>query len=167
MDETLLEFVSQNPMASTARRPKQGVALMEGRVGKIFFARLREDEDLAESIKRNAEESRVKAGIFMLIGALKCAVLGCYREGEYITTKLEGPLEVASCTGNIAVDEKGQTAIHAHMVVSNEKCQAFGGHLMKGCHVGPTAELVIIEAAGIDLRRRYDEKTKLKLLKLR
>ena len=121
---------------------------------------------MAESIKKNADESGVKAGIFMLIGALKCAVLGCYKEGGYVTTRLDGPLEVASCMGNVAVDEKGETIVHAHIVVSNEKGEAYGGHLMKGCRVGPTAELVVVEAAGVHLQRRYDEKTKLKLLKL-
>jgi predicted DNA-binding protein with PD1-like motif len=68
--------------------------------------------------------------------------------------------------GNIAVDEKGETIIHAHIVVSNEKGEAFGGHLMKDCLVGPTAELVIIEATGVNLQRALDQKTKLKLLKL-
>ena len=139
---------------------------MEGHCGKLFFSRLQEDDDVAESIKKNVDESGVKAGIFMLIGALKCAMLGCYKEGEYITKRLEGPLEVASCMGNVAVDERGETIIHGHIVVSNEKCEAFGGHLMKGCRVGPTAELVVIEAAGTQLQRRYHEKTKLKLLRL-
>jgi predicted DNA-binding protein with PD1-like motif len=79
---------------------------------------------------------------------------------------MPGPLEIASCMGNIALDEEGRTVVHAHLVVSNEKGQAFGGHLMKDCHVGATAELVIGEAVGVDLRRIFDEKTKLKLLKL-
>jgi hypothetical protein len=68
--------------------------------------------------------------------------------------------------GNIAVDEKGETIVHAHIVVSNEKGEAFGGHLMKDCLVGPTAELVLIEAAGLKLQRAFDQKTNLKLLKL-
>ncbi|MGD0495855.1 MAG: DUF296 domain-containing protein [Candidatus Bathyarchaeia archaeon] len=139
---------------------------MQGHCGKLFFSRLQEDDDVAESIRKNADESGVKAGIFMLIGALKCAVLGCYKEGGYVTTRLDGPLEVAPCMGNVAVDEKGETIVHAHIVVSNEKGEAYGGHLMKGCHVGPTAELVVVEAAGVHLQRKYDEKTKLKLLKL-
>jgi len=108
----------------------------------------------------------VKAGIFMLIGALKRAELGCYKEGDYVTTRYDGPLEVASCTGNIALDEKGETIVHAHIVISKENGQAYGGHLMKGCVVGPTAELVILEAKGIELQRRYDQKTKLRLLEL-
>jgi predicted DNA-binding protein with PD1-like motif len=50
--------------------------------------------------------------------------------------------------------------------VSNEKGEAFGGHLMKGSHVGPTAELMMLEASDMILQRALDEKTKLKLLKL-
>lgn len=99
-----------------------------------------------------------------MIGALKQVVLGCYRDGEYVTTQRKGHLEIASCMGNIALDEKGETIVHAHIVVSNEKCETVGGHLMEGSSVGPTAELVIIEAAGIELRKVFDEKTKLKLL---
>jgi predicted DNA-binding protein with PD1-like motif len=142
------------------------VVLLEGHCGKLFFARLQEDDDVAESVKKKAEDSGVKAGMFMLIGALKCAELGCYKEGEYVTTRLDGPLEVASCMGNIAIDEKGGTIVHGHIVISNENGEAYGGHLMRGCLVGPTAELVVVEAAGVGLQRRYDEKTKLKLLKL-
>ena len=141
--------------------------MLNGHVGRICFSRLLEDEDLAESIKRRAEQSGLKAGVFVLIGTLKHAVLGYYKEGEYKTMRLEGPLEIASCTGNIAVDEQGELIIHAHVVVSNEKGEAFGGHLMKGSSVGATAELVIIEASGINLQRAFDEGTKLKLLKLR
>jgi predicted DNA-binding protein with PD1-like motif len=141
--------------------------MLNGHVGRICFSRLLEDEDLAESIKRRAEQSGLKAGVFILIGTLKHTVLGYYKEGEYKTMRLEGPLEIASCTGNIAVDEQGELIIHAHVVVSNEKGEAFGGHLMKGSSVGATAELVIIEASGINLQRAFDEGTKLKLLKLR
>jgi hypothetical protein len=141
--------------------------MLNGQVGRICFSRLLEDEDLVESIRERAEQSGLKAGVFILIGTLKHTVLGYYKEGEYKTNRLEGPLEIASCTGNIAVDEQGELIIHAHVVVSNEKGEAFGGHLMKGSSVGATAELVIIEASGINLQRAFDEGTKLKLLKLR
>lgn len=141
--------------------------MLEGHVGRICFSRLLEDEDLAESIRKRAEQSSIKAGVFILIGTLKHTVLGYYKEGEYKTMRLEGPLEIASCTGNIAVDEQGEVIIHAHLVVSDDKGEAFGGHLMKGSDVGATAELVIIEASGINLKREFDEPTRLKLLKLR
>jgi predicted DNA-binding protein with PD1-like motif len=137
-----------------------------GQVGKVVFSRLLENEDLAESIKNVAKKSGIRAGIFMLIGNLKHVILGYYKEGRYQNMQLDGPLEIVSCTGNIAVDEKGETIVHAHIVVSNEKGEALGGHLMSDSIVDATAELVIIEASGIALQRVFDEKTKLRLLKL-
>jgi predicted DNA-binding protein with PD1-like motif len=140
--------------------------VLEGKTGRILFFRLFEGEDLAEAIKKRVEESGIKAGFFLLIGSLKDAVLGYYKEGQYKAIHLEGPLEIASCMGNIAVDEKGEFVVHAHVVVSNEKGEAFGGHLMKDSHVGATAELVMVEAEGVCLQRALDEKTGLKLWKL-
>jgi predicted DNA-binding protein with PD1-like motif len=140
--------------------------MLNGKVGRIVFSRLLEDEDLAESVKRQAEMNGIRAGFFIVIGTVKHAVLGYYKEGKYETIRLEGPLEIASCTGNVAVDEEGEVVIHAHVVVSNEKGEAFGGHLMKDSHVGATAELVMVEVAGMEVQRVFDEKTKLKLWKL-
>lgn len=137
-----------------------------GKTGKIVFSRFLEGEELAESIKRQAEINRVRAGYFIIIGSLKRVALGYYKDGKYETIRLKGPLEVASCTGNIVVDEKGEIVVHAHIVVSNEKCEAFGGHLMKGSKVGATAESVMVEAKGVDIQKVYDEKTKLRLWKL-
>jgi hypothetical protein len=140
--------------------------MLKGQVGRICFSRIFEDEDLAEAIKKRVEQDGVKAGVFLLIGTLKEAMLGYYKEGQYSPIRLDGPLEIASCMGNIAVDEKGEVIIHAHLVVSNEKGQAFGGHLMKDSHVGATAELVVIEGLNVNLQRVLDEKTKLRLWKL-
>lgn len=140
--------------------------MVNGKVGKIVFSRLLEDEDLAESVRKQAETNGIRAGCFILVGSLKHAALGYCREGKYETIHLKGPLEIASCTGNMAVDEKGEVVIHAHVVVSNAKGEAFGGHLMKGSQVGATAELVMIEAVGVEIQKVFDEKTKLKLWKL-
>jgi predicted DNA-binding protein with PD1-like motif len=140
--------------------------MFKGDAGRVIFSRIMEGEDLFDAIKSRVENNGVKAGVFLVIGTLKWATLGYYRDGEYTYIRLEHPLEIASCTGNIAVDESGETVIHAHIVVSNDKGEAFGGHLMKGSPVGATAELTIIEVLGVNLQRAYDEKTKLKLLKL-
>lgn len=135
-------------------------------LGKSVSPRIFEDEDLAEAIRKRVEESDVKAGVFFLIGTLKRAVLGYYEEGVYRPIELEDSLEIASCMGNIAVNEKHEIVVHAHIVVSNEKSEAFGGHLLKGSVVGATAELVIVEGVGVKIQRAFDEKTKLNLWKL-
>ena len=140
--------------------------MLKGQIGRICFSRIFEGEDLADAVKRRVEESGIKAGIFVLIGSLKNVIIGYYKEGQYMSIELDGPLEIASCMGNIAVDEKGEIMIHPHIVVANEKGEAFGGHLMKGSIVGATAELVIIEASGVNLLRAFGEKTSLNLWKL-
>lgn len=140
--------------------------MVEGKIGKVCFSRIMEGEDLAEAIKKRVEESGVKAGVFIVIGSLTNAVLGYYKEGKYESISMRGPLEIASCTGNVSVDEKGEMMIHAHVVVTNEEGKAFGGHLMSESFVGATAELVMIEGLGVNLQRAFDEKTKLKLWKL-
>jgi predicted DNA-binding protein with PD1-like motif len=145
---------------------KRLTVMAVGQVGRICIFRLLEDEDLLEAIEDRIKENSIKAGTFTLIGALKNVVMGCYKNGEYVYTRLNDHMEIASCMGNIAVDDKSDIIIHSHLVVSNEKGEAFGGHLMKGSHVGPTAELMILEASGMVLQRALDEKTKLKLLKL-
>jgi len=143
-----------------------GRGSMEGRVGRVCFFRLLEDEDLLVGIQERMNRSGVKAGYFMAIGALKSAVLGLYHAGEYKYIRVNGPLELASCMGNVAINESGETVIHAHVVVSDEKGAAFGGHLMKECIVSPTAELTVAEALDVNLVRAFDDKTKLNLLKL-
>jgi predicted DNA-binding protein with PD1-like motif len=138
----------------------------KGKIGTIIIARLNEDEDLFDGIKKRVQESGVKAGAIFAIGALKQLSAGILVGGEYRINDVAGPLEIASCIGNAAVDEKGETAIHAHIVVSNEKGEAFGGHIMPGCKVGVTAELIIIEAVDVTLKRITNPKTKFRMLQL-
>jgi len=110
---------------------------------------------LAEAIRKKVDESGIKAGIFVLIGSLKKVTLGYYNEGRYKSIRLDGPLEIASCMGNISFDTQGETVIHPHIAVANENGEAFGGHLMKDSPVGVTAELVIVEATRGKLEKGF------------
>ena len=71
--------------------------MLSANVGRICFVRLAEGDDLLEMIKKSAEENGMRAAAFTLIGALRDVVLGCYRNQEYVYTRLDGPLEIASC----------------------------------------------------------------------
>ena len=140
--------------------------MKEGKIGRIIFSRIFEDEDLLEGIKKRVKESKVKAGLLFLIGSLKEACLGFYEEGEYKRIEVKKPLEIASCMGNISVKENGELVIHAHMVVSDKSGNAYGGHLLKGCKVAATAELMLIEALEVDLKRKFEDKYRLYLLNI-
>lgn len=134
----------------------------ESKIGRVVFARLSEDEDLLEAIALRAKRAKINTGFFILIGALKKAKLGFYREQEYKPIEISEPVEIVSCMGNISIKEQ-ELIVHAHISVSNEKGEAFGGHLLRGCVVSVNAELVLVEAADLRLQRQLDEKTKLYL----
>lgn len=136
--------------------------LGESKLGRTVFARLAENEDLLEAITLQAKRSGINAGFFILIGTLKEAKLGFYRHGKYETIEVAGPLEIVSCMGNISV-KKQETVVHAHISAANEKGEVFGGHLLSGCIVSLTGELILVETPDIRLRRKFDEKTKLYL----
>jgi len=134
--------------------------LLQSKLGKVVFARLSEDEELLDVITLVAKKSRITAGFFILIGTLKKASVGFYREGEYETIKIECPVEIVSCMGNISVKENKPFA-HAHIAVSNTKGEVFGGHVMPGCIIAATGELVLVEGEDARLLRELDDKTKL------
>lgn len=139
--------------------------LVQSKLGRMVFARLNEGEDLLETINLAAKQSNVNTGVFTLIGTLKRALVGFYREGKYETIRIEGPLEIVSCMGNISLKEN-QPFAHAHIALSDEKGEVKGGHVMQGCTIGATGELVLIEAADLHLKRKLDEKTSLFLLSM-
>lgn len=135
---------------------------VESKPGKLVFARLVEGEDLLETVTKVAENAKVSVGWFFLIGTLKKVNLGFFREGAYETTEMDQPLEIVSCLGNISIKENKIFA-HAHISVSDEKGRVFGGHVMSGCLIGVTGELVLMEADGVKISRKFDESIKLYL----
>lgn len=137
--------------------------LRESNLGKVVFARLYENEDLLETVASASKQTKISTGFFTLIGTLKKAKLGFYRDGKYESIKIAGPLEIVSCIGNVSVKEK-EPIVHAHIVVSDEKGQSFGGHVLSGCLISVTAELMLSEALDMKLERKFDEKTRLNLL---
>ncbi len=135
---------------------------VEGKIGRIVFGRLFEDEDLVEAVTQMAKERQIKAGFFALIGTLKKAEMGFFHKGQYEPIAMTERLEIVSCIGNISVKER-DPVVHAHITVSNRKGKVFGGHVLPGCIVAATGELVLIEAPDSGLQRKLDEKTQLYL----
>ncbi len=137
---------------------------VESKTRRTIFARFFEGEDLLEIIASTAKKSNVNSGFFLLIGTLKKAVLGFYRDGKYVPIEKNGPLEIVSCMGNISVKEKAELVVHGHIVVSDDRGNAFGGHVLPGCSVDATAELVLVEIDSGTLRREFDAQRNLYLL---
>ncbi|MHA2139912.1 MAG: PPC domain-containing DNA-binding protein [Candidatus Thorarchaeota archaeon] len=130
-----------------------------------IISRMEPGDDILKTIEQVALEHNVKSGQVTLIGAVSRAKLGYFdREtGGYKDFLLERDLEVVSGMGNISRLEDDSVVVHAHLVVSDEEGRCWGGHLMAGCEVSVTIELMIIETE-VQLRRTRDDLTGLNLL---
>jgi predicted DNA-binding protein with PD1-like motif len=141
----------------------KNVSQTESRTGRTIFARLSENEDLLNAIKEKAEQNGIQSGFFFLIGTVKRAVMGYYKEGNYKQIKVAGPLEIVSCKGNVSLREDGELVAHAHISVADEEGRMFGGHLLPGCPIDATGELVLIETPEAKMKRVLEKKLNLYL----
>jgi len=139
------------------------VKSVESKIKRTIFAKFFENEDLLETIASTAKQNNVNSGFFFLIGTLKKAVLGYYKEGKYVPIEKAGPLEIVSCMGNISSKEETELVVHGHIVVSDSGGNAFGGHVLPGCLVDATVELVLVEVESGTLRREFDAQRNLYL----
>ena len=132
----------------------------------IIFLRLYPDENLNEKIKEACRNHNVKTGVVLSgIGQLKKAKLGYFKEkGDYAPEEFDKPLEILSLTGNIC-QEKDDYLLHLHIILGNEKKNAFGGHFIEGT-IGIIGEIVILKT-NVEVKREFDEKTGLKTLVLK
>jgi predicted DNA-binding protein with PD1-like motif len=140
------------------------VRSIQTEIKRVIFARMDPGEDVLGTIEKVAIEHGVKSGQLSLIGAVSKAKLGYFHReaGEYRNFKVDEDVEVVSCIGDISTHD-GNLVIHAHLIVADEHGKCWGGHLMKGCEVSVTIELVIIETE-IELIRKRDDVTGLNLL---
>ncbi len=134
----------------------------EFQTGRNFVVRGEHDTDLVVYLAIFAEENNISAAVFTALGALKDAKLGFYDQKRHVYGEiaLPEPVELVSCVGNISLKD-GQPFVHAHAVLSDEKGNARGGHLLGGTIFA--AEVHITELLGEILARKLDKVTGLSL----
>jgi len=98
-----------------------------------FLVRLPTGGDLLESIAEAFRRRSIRKGAFGVIGAVTKGVIGFFdhKTRQYINKELEGVYEIVACAGNIS-ERDNDIFVHAHIVLSDEEFQCFGGHLMPG-----------------------------------
>jgi predicted DNA-binding protein with PD1-like motif len=64
------------------------------------------------------------------------------------------PMEIVSLTGTLSSE-----GLHVHISLAGPDGACFGGHLVHGCIVDTTAELVIGELPEVEFRRLLDHST--------
>src|SRR3954451_8988526 len=134
--------------------------------GPLTYAIILETGDeVSESLLQFAKEMQLAAAQLTAIGAFSSVVLGYFdwNRKDYKKIPLNEQLEVLSLIGDIALDEKSQPKVHAHVVLGRSDATVLGGHLLEA-HVRPTLEVIVTESPK-HLRRKYDEQSKLALIR--
>jgi len=120
------------------------------------------DADLLISLKDIVKKLKIRSGIMTVIGALRNATLYYYVQDEkrFHKNTFEGPLEIASGTGNIAT-LNDEIIVHCHLVLADKDGRCFGGHLAEGSRV--FAGEVYIRELSPPMKRKFDAQTGLNL----
>ena len=124
---------------------------------RVHAVRLTPGSDLKTGLERLAAEHALAAGcILSCVGSLSRAHLrmpGAYGEAEVFRTWDE-PMEILSLAGTLSPD-----GLHVHISLARRHGGCVGGHLVQGCLVNTTAEMVIAELPPLAFRRPLDTAT--------
>lgn len=128
---------------------------------KIFALRLKPDDDLNASLRSFVEENKIEAGfILTAVGSLKKATLR-FSNHQYAHT-FKQSFEIVSLVGTLSIH-----GLHLHIALSNRQGKTLGGHLLDGCIIYTTAEIIIGVSDDFRFLRTLDEKTGYKELEIK
>ena len=119
----------------------------------VQVLRLKPGDDLRQVLLQQASQQQWPAAcVLAAVGSFSQAVLRYAAEAD--GTLLQGPLELVTLSGTF---EAG--GMHLHASVSDAKGEVRGGHLMAGCVIRTTAEVVVGVLPGWRFARQVDEVT--------
>ena len=120
---------------------------------KTICKRLRRGDDLLRSIEKIAAEEQLELAV--LLSAVGCVSRARVRDASGITVRDIGEdCEIVSATGTVS-----RKRCHVHVSFSKEDLSTVGGHLMEGCIVNTTCELVLGVVDGWRCSVEQDEET--------
>ena len=118
---------------------------------KIYTFPLKPRDDLFDSIESFVAENKIQAGCALSsVGSLTHAKLRLANREYY--TEYEGHFEIVSMTGTVSTNGS-----HIHVAISDGDGVTIGGHLVSGCKVYTTAEIVLAVFEGIIYKRELLE----------
>jgi len=99
--------------------------------------RLKPGQDLFDSIEEVVKEDKIEAGcVLSSVGSLTHAILRLANRETY--NEYQGHFEIVSMTGTVSIHGS-----HIHVAISNGDGVTQGGHLVSGCKIYTTAEIVL------------------------
>jgi len=120
---------------------------------EIEVLRLRPHADLRDALDEFVAVRRLAAGfVLSAVGSLSRASLRYAADDK--GTLIERPLEIVSLSGTLSRD-----GCHLHASVADGTGAVLGGHVLSGCIVRTTAEIVIGIPAALLFSRNADPET--------
>lgn len=120
---------------------------------KTYAMRLRPGVDLKVALRAFALENRIEAGaILTAVGSLTQASIRF--AGQPNSTLIKKEMEILSLVGTLCPD-----GLHLHLTVADNQGSTLGGHMMDGCIVRTTAEIVIGDLPATTFTRETDSQT--------
>ena len=112
--------------------------------------RLRPGQDLKEAIEQVVRKQRIDADVMVsCVGSLTDVVLRLANQEN--GTTYQGHFEIVSLVGTLSTNGS-----HLHLAVADSTGRMLGGHLLAGCKIYTTAEIVIGVMPGLTYTREPD-----------
>ena len=113
---------------------------------KTVCRRLHRGDDLLLSIRTLCEREKIDAAV--VLSAVGCVSRAVLRDAGGVNLRsVDEPCEIVSLNGTAS-----RTRCHLHLALSREDLSVIGGHMMPGCIVNTTCELVL----GVLEHMRFD-----------
>ena len=126
---------------------------------------LREGDDVLANIENLAKEKQIPSANFTGIGFASEATFGFFDfNAKKFNPKTFNKVEMGSLTGSIAWNE-GKPSIHIHGVATDDKFDAYGGHIL-ALKVGTGSMEVYITVNSEKLERKIEQPLNANVLQL-
>ena len=118
---------------------------------QTFTFRLKPGQDLFNDIESVVAEKSIEAGcVLSAVGSLTHATLRLANRDHY--SEYDGHFEIVSMTGTVSLHGS-----HLHISISDGDGNMIGGHLVPGCKIYTTAEMVLAIFDDVVYKREYTE----------
>ena len=118
-----------------------------------YAFRLKPGQDLKQEIQKLVDEKQIKAGwISTCAGSL--TIYNIRFANQPNGSSDSGHFEIVSLTGTVS-----SNGSHLHISISDSTGKTIGGHLMDGCKIYTTAEIVILSSNEFVFKREKDGTT--------
>ena len=120
---------------------------------ETICVRLHRGDDLLTKIEQICAEKHLQAGV--VLSAVGCVTSAVVRDaGGIRVCRIDEPCEIVSLMGTVS-----KLRCHLHIALSKKDLSTVGGHLMHGCRINTTCELVLAKLPGWHFGYEQDAET--------